>query len=196
MKRNLTCIILAIIGGVGVKLAYDYGYKVASEQAEAKVQKLAEAVENKAKINSMIAEIKVPTELNSDTVEEYLAEIAKAIDKIDDGEIKTLLENKDLVITAGTKANINFYDKIAYDNTLVENHAYSLHNKDENGNLILSNPHYSGIDIKVSEPTFVRNFFGYVVGKIPDKSIWENPYNPDDYVYDPDDFNKVWTFYY
>lgn len=92
-KYIIACIILAIIGGVGVKLAYDYGYKVASEQAEAKVQKLAEAVENKAKINSMIAEIKVPTELNSDTVEEYLAEIAKAIDKIDDGEIKTLLEN-------------------------------------------------------------------------------------------------------
>ena len=62
-KYIIACIILAIIGGVGVKLAYDYGYKVASEQAEAKVQKLAEAVENKAKINSMIAEIKVPTEL-------------------------------------------------------------------------------------------------------------------------------------
>ncbi len=91
----------------------------------------------------------------------------------------------------------NFYSGLeAYDYAIIPSHVYALsaYNKDKD-EFIINNPHYSGVDIKIDWNSITEKFDGFVSADLPSCDIWENPYDPDDYVYDPDDFNKVWMWY-
>lgn len=85
-------VVVVMVGTiVGVKVAYDAGYREAEKAAEVRIEKLAESVEAKAKVAKVLSEIRVPSELNDDTVSEYLAEIEKAEGEIEDTEVRGLL---------------------------------------------------------------------------------------------------------
>ena len=94
MKKTgliIGAVVVIIVAIVGVKVAYDAGYREAEKAAEVRIEKLAESVEAKAKVVKILSEIRVPGELNDDTVSEYLAEIEKAEGEIEDEEIRGLL---------------------------------------------------------------------------------------------------------
>ena len=85
-------VVVVMVGTIaGVKVAYDAGYREAEKVAEVRIEKLAESVEAKAKVAKVLSEIRVPSELNDDTVSEYLTEIEKAEGEIEDTEVRGLL---------------------------------------------------------------------------------------------------------
>ncbi len=84
-------IVVVVAASVGVKVAYDSGYREAEKVMEIRVEKLAEAVEEKAKISTVLSEIRAPEELNDETVDDYLLEIQAAEEKIQDEKISGML---------------------------------------------------------------------------------------------------------
>ena len=67
------------------------GYREATGATEAKIEKMAEAVATKARVNTILAEIQVPAELNDETVSEYLLAVEEVAGKVQDAEVSRLL---------------------------------------------------------------------------------------------------------
>ena len=87
-----------------------------------------------------------------------------------------------------------------YSDTLVNNHAYSLHSYDAKNDLfIISNPHYSGVDIKVSWDFLCDKCCQYTTAELPDRNTWYEyhpPYREPEWYELPDKECEVnWDMY-
>ena len=64
-------------------------------------------------------------------------------------------------------------DNIEYSDSLINRHEYSLHGYDEKRDLfIISNPHYSGMDIKVDWKFLCYTCKIFTKAKLPEKKYW------------------------